>query len=69
MKIIDAPALDGWVGLTEAAEMLGISRQHCWRMATRKKWASLHRVGSSDVYVVSLEEVEQKRSRRMSYAV
>lgn len=60
------PALEGWVTITEAADMLGISRQHSWRMATADppKWKSVRKIGTSGIYVVSLEEVEEKRSKR-----
>lgn len=60
------PALEGWVTITEAADMLGISRQHSWRMATQDppKWKTIHKIGTAGVYVVSLEEVEEKRKYR-----
>lgn len=59
------PTLDGWVNLTEAAEMIGITRQHAHkkaRLANEGKpngWKSIRRVGNKPMYVVSLEEVEQ----------
>lgn len=66
MSESDIPVLDGWVPLSEAADLIGISRQHAWRMATASppKWKTVHRVGTSGVYVVSLEEVEAKRRKR-----
>lgn len=62
MRIKNVEKLDCWITLSEAAEMLGISRQHCWRMAASvpSKWATLRRVGNSTVYVVDVHEVEQK---------
>ncbi len=59
------PTLDGWVNLTEAAEMVGITRQHAHkkaRLANEGKpngWKTIRRVGSKPMYVVSLGEVEE----------
>lgn len=60
------PTLEGWVNITEAADMLGISRQHSWRMATSDppKWKTVHRIGTSGVYVVATSEVEERMARR-----
>lgn len=73
MKILNAPKLEGFITLAEAAEHIGVSRQHSWRMAAGGKWKTLHRIGNSDVYVVSVEEVAQKHYRRhgtrSSYAI
>lgn len=63
MKIPDVPVLPGWVNLTEAAEMIGVSRQHSYRMARDGKWTTLHRIGTKEFYVVSLEEVQKRRRR------
>ena len=47
------PVLDGWVNLTEASKMLGISRQHAFkktRLANAGQpggWKTVHRVGTS----------------------
>lgn len=57
------PALEGWVNLTEAAEMIGITRQHAHkkaRLANEGKpngWKSIRRVGSKPMYVVSTREI------------
>lgn len=56
-----APELEGWLTLTEAAEELDISRQHCWRMANSGKWKTLKRIGTKDVFVVEIAEVERKK--------
>lgn len=64
MKIPDVPALPDWITLTEASERIGVSRQHGWRMAVAGKWKTLHRIGDSKVYVVSVEETSQKLFRR-----
>jgi hypothetical protein len=57
------PVLDGWVNLTEAAEMIGITRQHAHkkaRLANEGKsngWKSIRRVGTKPMYLVSTEEI------------
>lgn len=59
------PMLDGWVNLTEAAERIGITRQHAHkkvRLANEGKlngWKTIHRVGSKPMYVVSILEIEE----------
>lgn len=59
------PVLDGWVNLTEAAEMIGITRQHAHkkaRLANLGKpngWKSIRRVGTKPMYVVSLDEISE----------
>lgn len=61
------PVLEGWVNLTEAAEMIGITRQHAHkkaRLANEGKpngWKSIRRVGTKPMYLISLEEIEQIR--------
>jgi len=63
-KLGNLPLLAGWVNLTEAAEILGISRQHAYRRARLANegkpggWKTVHRVGSKPTYVVSLKELE-----------
>src|SRR5690606_14876364 len=58
------PVLDGWVNLTEAAEMIGITRQHAHkkaRLANEGKpngWKTIHRVGSKPMYGVRIPEVK-----------
>jgi predicted DNA-binding protein (UPF0251 family) len=64
MKLRIVPVLPGWVTLAEAAEAIGVSRQHCWRMADKGKWKSLRVIGESNVYVVSTEEVAKERRLR-----
>lgn len=64
----DVPTLKGWVNITEAAEMLGITRQHSYKKATQfgrpGGWNTLHRVGTQPAYVVAVSEIEElKRAR------
>jgi hypothetical protein len=57
------PTLEGWVNLTEAAEMLGFTRQHAFKKARLANegqpngWRSIRRVGTKPMYVVSVEEI------------
>lgn len=60
----DIPALDGWVAITEAASILGFTRQYCYRLAQNGYFDSLHRVGESATFVISREELDAKRSLR-----
>lgn len=63
-ELNNIPALDGWVNLTEAAEMLGITRQHAFKKARQANdghpsgWKSIRRIGSKPMYVVSTAEIE-----------
>jgi hypothetical protein len=60
------PVLEGWVGLTEAGELLGVSRQYSYRMAAQGKYMTLHRVGSAHMFVVKRSEVERMMADRAS---
>jgi len=54
------PVLEGWVGLTEAGERLGISRQHSYKLAKNGEYKTIHRIGNSSITVVSTAEIEEK---------
>jgi len=64
------PVLEGWVNLTEAAEILGISRQHAYKKAKlssegkRGGWNSVHQLGNKSFYVVSTAELDEILSSR-----
>lgn len=64
---VNVPKLEGWVNITEAAEIAGISRQYSYRLAKRtmqgKKggWATLHQVGNKLIHVVQASEAEERR--------
>lgn len=64
------PVLDGWVNLTEAAEILGISRQHAYKKAKltsegkRGGWKSVRQLGDKSFYVVSTEELAELLNAR-----
>lgn len=64
-ELHNIPQLDGWVNLTEAAEMLGITRQHAFKKARKANdghpngWRTIRRVGSKPMYVISTKEIEE----------
>lgn len=72
VNLDNLPQLDGWVNLTEAAEIIGITRQYSYRMAKRTNeglgggWQTIHRLGSNGHYVISLDEVQQRKRIRES---
>lgn len=69
-KLDNVPVLKGWINLTEAAEILGISRQHAYKRAKQASegrtggWKTLRQVGSKPSYVVSLKEVEDEKAEK-----
>ena len=58
------PVLEEWISLTEAAEILGLSRQYVNKRATNGDYATLHRLGNSPALVVQREEIENIARRR-----
>lgn len=66
-ELNNIPQLDGWVNLTEAAEMLGITRQHAFKKARQANdghpsgWKTIRRIGSKPMYVISVTEIEAMR--------
>ncbi len=58
---IDFPVLEGWVLLAEAADILGVTKQQAYRLARENAFKSVHRIGTSNFYVVSVEDVEARR--------
>lgn len=65
-KLENVPVLDGWVNLTEAAEILGISRQHSYKRAKLTSsnrpggWKTLHQIGTKPMYVVAQSELQEE---------
>ena len=64
----DIPVLKGWVNMTEAAEMLGITRQHAYKLSTNGAFKTLHRVGTQPTFVISVKEIELKLKKKASEA-
>lgn len=69
-KLENLPVLPGWITLGQAAELLGISRQHAYRRARLANegsvggWKTVHRLGDKPSYVVSSNEVLEEISDR-----
>jgi len=67
VNLEDLPELEEWVNITEAAEILGISRQYAYRLAARTNdglkggWQTIRRIGTKAHYVISAEEVHQRK--------
>lgn len=62
----NAPELKGWVTASQAAELLGISRQSVNRMINRGEFTTLHALGERPVYLISRTEVQKKIGTRKS---
>jgi len=58
------PTLPGWISLTEASTILGLSRQYVYKKAGEGLFRTLHRIGSQPSYVVSEDEVAQYKDYR-----
>lgn len=70
---IDVPLLEGgWVNLTEAAGILGVTRSYVYKLAARPAdqggLATLRRVGNQAVYVVQASELEERKAQRAKEA-
>lgn len=61
----EIPVLDGWVGLTEAGELTGVTRQQSYKRARTGFYKTLHKVGNSSITVVSTKEIEEINARRV----
>jgi predicted DNA-binding protein (UPF0251 family) len=53
----EAPALAGWVTCTQAAEMLGITRQSVNKAVNAGEFKTLHRLGERPIFVIKTNEV------------
>jgi hypothetical protein len=69
-EFTELPVLAGWVNLTEAAELLGITRQHAFKKTRLANaghpggWKTVHRIGSKPMYVVSTQEIAELLTAR-----
>jgi excisionase family DNA binding protein len=59
---LDIPVLDGWVLIAEAAEMLGVTRQHAYRLVRNGDLTNVRRLGTSSFYVVKTADVDKRIS-------
>lgn len=61
----DIPALEGgWVNLTEAAGLLGLTRSYVYKCAGEGKFNTLRRIGSQSVFVVNEREIQNMIDQR-----
>lgn len=65
----DIPVLQEWISLTEAAEILGLSRQYVNKKASLGTYKTLHRLGNSPSLVVRRKEIEKIRDKRTARVV
>lgn len=69
-KLENVPVLEGWVNLTEAAEILGITRQHSYKRAKLGSegrpggYKTLHQIGTKPSYVVAVSELQAEIEAR-----
>lgn len=63
MKLSEDPSVPtlegGWITLTEAAEVLGITRQHSYKRAKNGGYKTIRRIGTSPAFVVNRSELEE----------
>lgn len=73
-KLDNIQALDDWVNLTEAAEILGITRQHAYKRAKHTSegrpggFKTLRQIGTKPSYVVSRAELQRELDARKEEA-
>jgi hypothetical protein len=60
----DLPVLEGWLGVQAAADRLGYTRQHVFRLFKARKFGSLRRIEDSYTVVVSQAEIEHLVAER-----
>ena len=66
----EVPALEDWIPLTEAADLLGLTRQGVHKKASAGELKTLRRVGDrSAVYVVRRSEIEGMVNARAALAL
>lgn len=67
----DIPHLEGgWINLTEAAELLGVTRSYVYKLANKPDGlTTLRCIGNQASYVVQAEEIERLRDLRQLAAV
>jgi hypothetical protein len=64
----DIPVLEGWVNLTEAGEITGVTRQHAYRKAAKGGYKTLRRIGTQPVFVVKISELEEINAKKAQRA-
>lgn len=67
--VADVPLLPTWILVTEAAEILGVSKQAVHGMIRQGEFETLHKIKQSDgnyIYVIDRNEVEERANERAS---
>jgi excisionase family DNA binding protein len=57
---LDLPTLEGWVLIAEAADMLGVSRQHAYRLVRDGELKNVRRLGTSSFYVIKTSSIQKR---------
>jgi hypothetical protein len=60
----DLPVLEGWLGVQGAADALGYTRQHVFRLFKTRKFTTLRRIEDSYTVVVSKDEIDAILAQR-----
>lgn len=60
----DLPVLEGWLGVQGAADRLGYTRQHVFRLFKARKFKSLRRIEDTFTVVVSTSEIDDMIAAR-----
>lgn len=66
-NVADVPLLPDWILVTEAADMLGLSKQAVHGLIRTDKFESLHRLGQNadkPIYILKRKEVETMVTER-----
>lgn len=64
----EAPELEGWVTASDAADIMGMSRQAFNRKLHRGDFRTLKMLGSKPIYVLKRTEVEKAAEERRARA-
>lgn len=60
----EAPDLTEWITCTQAADILGITRQSVNRMVNAGEFKTLHRLGERPIFVLKKGEVDKMSTTR-----
>lgn len=60
----DLPVLEGWLGVQGAADRLGYTRQHVFRLFKARKFKTLRRLQDTYTVVVATSELDEMIAAR-----
>lgn len=60
----DLPVLEGWLGVQGAADRLGYTRQHVFRLFKARKFKTLRRIQDTFTVVVATQELDDMIAAR-----